>query len=287
MSAVAYMIISALGFSVMGLFVKLASLRGFPVLEIITVRAGISLVLSYWDIKRARVRAFGFNRKILVLRGVLGFLALLAVYTSLTLLPLAEATLIQYLHPLFTAILAWHFLKEPISRETMFCLLLAILGLLIISQPQSVEAQKISAVALSIAVAGAAMSGGAYTTVRYLSKTEHPSVIILYFPLICFPLTILLGWQDFIIPTGSDWLILFSIGVFTQIGQIGLTRGIALETAGKAAAISYIQIVFAAILGIMVLGEKLSVNTIIGSVFIVSGLAVNQLSISKFNSEMR
>ena len=287
MSAVAYMIISALGFSVMGLFVKLASLRGFPVLEIITVRAGISLVLSYWDIKRARVRAFGFNRKILVLRGVLGFLALLAVYTSLTLLPLAEATLIQYLHPLFTAILAWHFLKEPISRETTLCLLLAILGLLIISQPQSVEAQKISAVALSIAVAGAAMSGGAYTTVRYLSKTEHPSVIILYFPLICFPLTILLGWQDFIIPKGSDWLILFSIGVFTQIGQIGLTRGIALETAGKAAAISYIQIVFAAILGIMVLGEKLSVNTIIGSVFIVSGLAVNQLSISKFNSEIR
>ena len=287
MSAVAYMIISALGFSMMGLFVKLASLRGFPVLEIIAVRAGISLVLSYWDIKRARVRAFGFNRKLLVLRGVLGFLALLAVYTSLTLLPLAEATLIQYLHPLFTAILAWHFLKEPISRETTLCLLLAILGLLIISQSQSVEAQKISAVALSIAVAGAAMSGGAYTTVRYLSKTEHPSVIILYFPLICFPLTILLGWQDFIIPTGSDWLILFAIGVFTQIGQIGLTRGIALETAGKAAAISYIQIVFAAILGIMVLGEKLSVNTIIGSVFIVSGLAVNQLSISKFNSEMR
>ena len=287
MSAVAYMIISALGFSVMGLFVKLASLRGFPVLEIITVRAGISLVLSYWDIKRARVRAFGFNRKILVLRGVLGFLALLAVYTSLTLLPLAEATLIQYLHPLFTAILAWHFLKEPISRETTLCLLLAILGLLIISQPQSVEAQKISAVALSIAVAGAAMSGGAYTTVRYLSKTEHPSVIILYFPLICFPLTIVLGWQDFKIPTGSDWLILLSIGVFTQIGQIGLTRGIAMETAGKAAAISYIQIVFAAILGIMVLGETLSVNTIIGSVFIVSGLAVNQLSISKLNSEMR
>ena len=63
MNAFAYMVISALGFSMMGLFVKLASLRGFPVLEIITARAGISLVLSYWDIRRARVAPFGFNKK--------------------------------------------------------------------------------------------------------------------------------------------------------------------------------------------------------------------------------
>jgi drug/metabolite transporter (DMT)-like permease len=277
MNAFTYMVISALGFSVMGLFVKLASLRGFPVLEIITARAGVSLVLSYWDIRRARVAPFGFNKKILFLRGFLGFLALLAVYKSLTLLPLAEATLIQYLHPLFTAILAWHFLKEPISRETILCILLAVLGLLIITQPKSLGVQSIPTAALLIALFGAAMSGAAYTTVRYLSQKEHSSVIILYFPLISLPSTIILGWKDFIMPVGSDWLILFSIGIFTQIGQIGLTRGIALEPAGKAAAISYVQIVFAAILGIIVFGETLSLSTIIGSALIVSGLIVNQL----------
>ena len=283
MSASIFMIISALGFSVMGLLVKLASLRGFPVFEIIAARAGVSLILSCWDIKRSQVSAFGYNKKILFLRGFLGFVALLAVYTSLTLLPLAEATIIQYLHPLFTAILAWHFLNEAISKETVLCLLLAILGLLIIAQPRSLGAQEITTTAVLIALFGAAMSGGAYTTIRYLSRTEHPSVIILYFPLICLPSTIILGWQDFIVPVGSDWMILFLIGVFTQIGQIGLTRGIALLAAGKAVAISYIQVVFAAILGITVLGETLSLSTVVGSAFVVSGLIVNQWSISKLD----
>jgi hypothetical protein len=49
MNAATYMIISACGFSLMGLCVKLASLRGFPVMEMIAARAAVSLVLSYWD----------------------------------------------------------------------------------------------------------------------------------------------------------------------------------------------------------------------------------------------
>ena len=110
MNAAGFMIISALGFSLMALCVKLASLRGFPVLELIAARALISLVLSYWDVKRLGISPWGNQKTLLWLRGIVGFLALIAVYKGLTLLPLAEATLIQYLNPVFTALLAFLFL---------------------------------------------------------------------------------------------------------------------------------------------------------------------------------
>ena len=62
MNAASFMVISALGFSLMALCVKLASLRGFPVLELIAARAMVSLILSYWDVKRLGISPWGTQR---------------------------------------------------------------------------------------------------------------------------------------------------------------------------------------------------------------------------------
>lgn len=276
MSAATYMIISACGFSLMGLCVKLASLRGFPVMEMIAARAAVSLVLSYWDVRRLGLAPLGNKKALLLLRSILGFLALIAVYTSLTRLPLAEATLIQYLNPLFTALFAWLFLDERIHMQTVICVLLGLVGLVCIAQPMALGGPTLPLMAVGIGLFGAAGSGAAYTLIRYLSRFEHPSVIVLYFPLVCLPATLALGWREFIMPIGSDWLLLLAIGVFTQIGQIGLTRGVALESAAKATALSYIQVVFAACLGILVLGETLSTGTLLGALLILGGALINQ-----------
>jgi len=275
MNAASFMVISALGFSLMALCVKLASLRGFPVLELIAARALVSLILSYWDVKRLGISPWGTQRTLLWLRGIVGFLALIAVYKGLTLLPLAEATLIQYLNPIFTALLAFLFLREKIHKNTFLCLFFGLAGLLIVSQPQMLGGQPLPIEGVLIALLGAVGSGAAYTLLRRLSNEEHPSVIILYFPMVCLPATIVFGWQSFIMPAGWEWLLLVAIGVFTQIGQIGLTRGVALASAGKATAYSYIQVVFASILGAFFLGESLSTSTAIGAFLIIVGALIN------------
>ncbi|MBA59831.1 MAG: EamA family transporter [Gammaproteobacteria bacterium] len=269
------MVISALGFSLMALCVKIGNLRGFPVLELIAAKALISLFLSYWDVWRLGISPWGEQRTLLWLRGIIGFLALIAVYTALTLLPLAEATLIQYLNPIFTAILAFLFLGERIQKTTVACMVMGIIGLLVISQPQLLGGTPLPLAGVAIALLGAAGSGAAYTIVRRLSHREHPSVIILYFPLVCLPATIVFGWQDFIFPEGSDWILLLAIGLFTQVGQIGLTRGVAMVSAGKATGFSYIQVIFASLLGALFLDETLSISTLLGAIFIISGALIN------------
>ncbi|MCP5207232.1 MAG: DMT family transporter [Hahellaceae bacterium] len=278
---VRYMVLSAFGFSIMAVCVKLASSSGLPVLEIVAARALVSLVLSYLDIKRKGISLVGQRKGLLLARGVVGALALVCVYYALTVLPLAEATVLQYLHPMFTAVLALIFLRERIQLATMLCIVFSFAGLIVIAQPASLFAGTPSTsmppLALAAAILGALGSAIAYVLVRKLSQTEDPSVIIFYFPLVALPLAALGLGTDFVMPTGWEWLILLMVGVFTQVGQIGLTKAMQTETAGKATAFSYLQVVFAAILGWLIFAEIPQLWTWVGGGLILGGALINLL----------
>jgi len=275
---VRFMLLSALGFSLMAVCVKLASQRGIPVLEIVAARALVSLGLSLLSVHRRRVPLWGQRKDLLIARGVVGALALVCVYYALTALPLAEATVLQYLHPMFTALFAMIFLKERLQLGTALCIALSFLGLLCIARPGFIFATMpgdLPHSAIFVALLGAFGSAVAYVLVRKLNETEDPAVIILYFPLIALPLSLALLGDDFVMPTGELWLILLLVGVFTQLGQIGLTRAMQTETASRATAFSYTQVLFAAMLGWYAFGEFPEFWTWVGGALILLGALAN------------
>jgi drug/metabolite transporter (DMT)-like permease len=275
-----YMLLSALGFAIMAMFVKIAGRQGIPVLEIITARAAVSLVLSYIHVKRKRVALFGHNKPLLILRGLVGFFTLTGVYYSLLHLPFAEATVLQFLHPVFTTILALLFLKERPTVATLSCIALSLVGLLVMIRPGFVFGDfrgDYDLFAVMIAIAAAFGSGLAYTIVRKLGATEDPTVIVLYFPLVCLPATLMMPVGHFVMPEGWAWMTLLMIGIATQVGQICLTRAMQVETASRAVSFAYTQVVFAAVLGIVVFDERPSGWTMMGAGLIISGAMLNVL----------
>ena len=273
-----YMILSAFGFSLMAVCVKLASGQGMPVLEIVAARALVSLVLSYVDVRRKGISLLGHKKHLLVLRGMVGALALICVYYAITQMPLAEATVLQYLHPMFTAVLALIFLKERIQTSTMLSVVFSFIGLLLVARPEiffGLSKSDLSWFAISAAVLGAFGSALAYVLVRKLNETEDASVIIFYFPMVALPISIGLLGSDFVMPTGWAWLTLLFVGIFTQIGQIGLTKAMRTETASKATAFSYLQVVFAVLLGWLIFGEIPDFWVVLGGGLILIGAIVN------------
>ncbi|MCV5276526.1 hypothetical protein OFC49_37930, partial [Escherichia coli] len=78
---------------------------------------------------------------------------------------------------------------------------------------------------------------------------------IFYFPLVALPASLLLIGDDFVMPDLYLTFMLVLVGVFTQVGQLGLTKAMQTQQAGKASAYSYIQIVFSVLLGIIFFGE--------------------------------
>jgi drug/metabolite transporter (DMT)-like permease len=271
------MLVSALGFALMAACVKLVSSRGIPLLEIVAARSLVSLVISYADVRRKGLSPWGTHHTLLAARGGVGALALICVYYAVTTLPLAEATLLQYMHPVFTALLGLLLLKEVIQVSTVICILLSIGGLIVMVEPGAFTGTSpaLPWFNVSIALAGAFGSAVAYVLVRRLSQIEDASVIIFYFPLIALPLSVILLGDQFVMPGAGSIVLLLLVGVFTQIGQLGLTHAMRSETAGKAAAYSYVQVIFAVLLGWAVFGEIPSLWTWIGGALIVAGALLN------------
>ncbi|HDM8129792.1 TPA: DMT family transporter [Vibrio harveyi] len=274
---VRFMVLSAFGFALMSATVKHVSLHGIPVFEIVAARALVSLVISYLDVKRKGISVWGNNKPLLFARGAVGTMALMCVYYSVTTLPLAEATIFQYIHPVFTALLAVFFLKERIQFSTFICIALCLLGVYVMVRPETgPDAEHaLPMFSVMIAILGAFGSSIAYVIVRKLSQTEDSSVIIFYFPLVALPASILLIGDQFVMPDLYLTMMLVLVGVFTQIGQLGLTKAMQTQEAGKASAYSYVQIIFSVVLGIVFFGELPAAWTYLGGALIVTGALIN------------
>ncbi len=279
-----YMILSAFGFSVMAVCVKFASTEGIPVLEIVAARALVSLILSYADIHRKNISAFGEHKYLLFMRGFVGSVTLVCVYYAITHLPLAEATVLQYLYPVFTAVLALFFLKEHIHWQLIVSIVFSFAGLLLVVRPAILFgelAQDLSSVAVLAGILGAIGSSIAYVLVRKLSQLEDSSVIIFYFPLIALPFSLILLGEDIVIPSAYACLLLLLVGIFTQVGQIGLTKAMQTEAAGRATAFSYLQVVFAALFGWLFFQEIPDAWFVFGAALILIGVLVNVMTKQK------
>lgn len=266
------MILSAFAFSVMTVLVKLVGER-LPSQEIVVARAFVSLVLSWGLLRRAGISPWGTNRRWLWIRGGLGFAGLSCVYGAVTHLPLAEATVLQYLHPPLTAILAGVFLGEAITKRLFVATGLSLCGVLLVARPTflfGVGTHSLDPFWVAVAVAGAAFSAAAYVVIRKLSRVEDPLVIVFYFPLVTLPAAIPTLGSDFIWPVGIEWLLLLAIGLATQVGQVSLTRGLTVLPAARGTALSYLQVVFAVLWGFLVFGEEPDVWTLVGGGLVLS-----------------
>ena len=270
------MVASALSFSLMGVCVKQVGGR-IPVAEVVFARAIVSVALSWWLLHRAGIPAWGKRRWLLIWRGAIGTAALLCVYAALAALPLAAATVLQYLYPPFTALLAWLMLGEPIGKRVLAAMALGWLGVLLVAQPAGLlqGGATLALVPVLIAVAGALFTAFAYVSVRSLGTSEHPLVIVFYFPLVALPLSLPLVALNPVLPTPAELLWLVGVGVFTQLGQVYLTRSLTALPAARATAISYVQVLFAGGWGWLLFGESIDSWTIAGAGLVLAATLVS------------
>jgi len=280
---VRYMLGAALAFSVMSAFVKHAGLR-LPSQELVFARSVVAIAISAAMLRRAGVHTLGHRRWLLLARGAWGYAALSCGFYAMTHLPLAEATMIQYLHPVFTAILAAIVLGERADRALAASVVLGSAGVLLVTRPAFLFAHAsapLDTLGVAAALGGAVLTAVAYVGVRELSRTEHPLVIVLWFPLVSLPASLPATLATGVRPRGVEWLVLLAVGVFAQLGQVCLTRGLALEPAGRAMALGYVQIAFAALWGVLFFDEVPGLPTLLGTVLVVAGTAIGARAVAR------
>ena len=266
-----YMLISSFAFSLMQLCVK--ALSDLPFTELVFFRSLISLGLSLAILKRARVHPLGNNKLFLVLRGVFGVTALSLFFFTLQNLPIATAVTIQYLSPAFTALFAIFILKEPMKPLQWVFFGLSFLGIGLIKGFED-EVETIYFVA---GVVSAVFAGLAYNMIRKVKDTDHPVVVVMYFPLIATPIMGIISIFYWETPQGLDWILLLLMGVFTQIAQVYMTKAWQSEAANKIASLKYVGIFFALGWDFLLFDITHGWATFAGIALVLSGVVLNVL----------
>ena len=162
---------SGFSFATMGALLKLASEQGLNAPELVFYRSLFSLpVVLFWVLKRESLAALRPNRPLAhVWRSGLGLLSMGLTFQALILLPLADATAINFTAPIFATILSFLILREFVGVHRWAAVFVGFIGVLIVARPGG---SSLPLLGVGIALAGALGQAGVTTTLRHLQRSE-------------------------------------------------------------------------------------------------------------------
>src|SRR6266446_3561010 len=156
---VANMLLATFAFAVMNVFVK--QLDRIPAMEIVFFRCLVSGLICGVETSRREFDWKGNNHTLLIARGTFGTLALFTFFVTLQHMHLATAVTIQYLSPIFTALIGVFVLGEMVPARQWLFYGVAFAGVFVLKGFDS----RVSTLYLFIGIGSAICSGMAYNLV--------------------------------------------------------------------------------------------------------------------------
>lgn len=257
-----FIVISALCFAVMNLFVKLSG--DLPAIQKSFFRNFIAAFIALAILKKSGV-GFHMEKKnvpILLLRAILGTIGIIANFYAVDHLLLSDASIIQKLAPFFVIIFSFLLLKEKVSKQQIFSIIIAFIGMLFVVKPSFANSELFASL---IAMIGAMSAGMAYTLVRMLSQrgVKGPQIVFYFSLFSCLSVVphLIFNFQPM---TFQQIAYLLLAGIAAAGGQFAVTAAYS-HSAGRDISIyDYSQVIFAALLGFVAFGQIPDYLSIIG-----------------------
>ena len=213
-------------------------------------------------------------------RGFVGTAAMGLMFGGLGLLPLPEVTALGYAAPLLTVVFAAMFLDERVGVFRFGAVALGLVGVLVVLSPRlsalaGETVETVQAVGAVMVLLGATCAALAHIYIRKMVATEQTSAIVFYFSLtstLLSLLTIPFGW---VIPGGTEILLLILAGLLGGSAQIFMTSAYRFADASVVAPFDYASMLFALLIGYFVFSEVPTMQMLIGAALvIVAGLII-------------
>lgn len=199
-----------------------------------------------------------------LLRSAAGLGAMYCFFYAIAHLQLSEAFLLSATSPLFIPLIAYVWMREPVTRNVRGAVIIGFVGIVLILKPGFGIFQPEMFVALTAGV----LVAMAMVTIRRMSAMEPALRIVFYFTVISTLISAVpLAWSWESTQPGI-WWVLILIGLLAVIGQFLLTQGYSLAPAAQVGPLTYGSVVFATINGWLFWGEALDLMTWAGAILI-------------------
>lgn len=254
-----------LAFAVMAASTKFTG-KSVPASQIVFVRSFVSMCVLAWMLAAKRISFKGNQPRLLILRGVVGYIALQCYFWALPQIPLGTAVMLNYTAPVFAVLASYLFIKERPSFMAKFALALSFIGMLLLTAPQFVG----NPAAITAGLVSGVLAGAVHVMIRQSNKTDDPLLIVFYFTVACTAGSGLLMFKTgMVIPGVTEWLGLTAITVSSFIGQLCLTYSLQKAAVWKVSPFGYLTPVLGLALGILLWGEIPSTTSVLGSLLII------------------
>lgn len=263
------------GLATMSALIKLAAERGVHVVEIMFWRQASTLpILLVWaammgGLQQLRTRRLGMHFK----RSIYGTVGMALNFGAVILLPLAEATTMNFTAPIWAVILATLLLKERPGPWRWGAVAAGFVGVVLIAQPG--ESSHIPLVGALVALGGAFMIALISIQIADLGRTDKPLAIVFYFALFSVPITGLALPFMFVPHDAATWWLLAGIGVSGVIGQLLLTAALRLGKVSSVIVMDYSALFWATLYGWLLFDMLPPASTWFGApIIIAAGLVI-------------
>lgn len=237
-----------------------------------------------WLLPKKKIKEELFHKewKALTIRTVMGCIAMWCVFTSLKMLPIAEATVLHFASPFFLAILSIYFLNEHVGKWRWGAIISGFIGVVIVLNPTLSD----NIYGQIIALCAALIMAMNMTMIRSLSGRVSVSAMVLFLhvlgSLILAPFAIYEGFM----PEPNQWFLLILAGITAGVGQALLNEAYLTAPTAFVSSFAYVQIIFITAIGYFVFQEIPQENYLLGSLIIVAAgvtIAVREYLLNKKN----
>ena len=266
--AVIFMLIGGVSIAVMQAAVKFISSDLHPFV-ITLYRAGlVFIVLLPVLVWQGRAAFRTTSVRLQVLRGVIGGLGMLCVFTGLSMISLAEVTVLLFTVPIFATLLSICFMSEKVGIRRWIAILVGFLGIIIIAHPQG----SLSVGHLFILFAALSWS----ISILIAKKlTEKDAIISITFwqAMGCVPLALIASLFVWDFPSLAQLGALLGIAVLGTIGHALLYAALKVGQISVILPFDYIRVIWSAGLGFLLFGQLPTFHLYVGSLLIIGATA--------------
>ena len=260
-----YMFISVCAFSLMDVIVKWSD--NYPVGQVLFFRGLCGIIPILFLIPKERFYDFyKTERPILhIKRCLAGLIAIVSIFIALRNLPLATVVSISFASPIFTTIFSIFLLNEKVGFYRWIAVLVGFIGIIIISEPgfSVLNIYYIYPIIFCLGLSYVAIA------IRKLSSTEPVWLISLFFSISILIFSFFSLYQDWIMPSVIDLILLSSIGILGGTANLWLSQSYKFSEVSLVSPLKYLALVFAIVFGYFVWDEIPTFKTLMGALLVI------------------
>lgn len=220
------------------------------------------------------------NWRLHIVRTTFGWAGVTLMFASIAFIPLADATAISFLNPVFGMMLAIPLLGERVGPVSWSAAIIGLIGALILLRPTPESFQ----IAALLPLGAAICLGFELIFIKKLSGHENPFQVLLtnnFVGVVISTIAVLPFW---IAPTLAQWGILALIGMFMAVAQTCFVNAMARADASFIAPFSYATLIFSTLYDLVLYGVFPDAITCLGAVIIIASavlLAVREAQLHR------